>query len=125
MAMKMFTTKETAKVLRVTTRTLMRYVKEEKLKPQMMGRSWLFSEKEIKKFLEQGNPRKAPVKVERNKFSTIAPVAFIDSDDLGNDSGRKITFIPIGEIKFTQVPKVEFSSEVQKIKPEDQEKQDV
>ncbi len=49
---KLFTLKETAKILRVSERTVMRYLKSKKLKVFKLGQ-WRIKENILKKFLEK------------------------------------------------------------------------
>jgi len=49
---KLLTLKETAKILRVSERTIMRYLKSGKLKASKVGQ-WRIGEKDLKKFLEK------------------------------------------------------------------------
>ena len=55
---RLLTLKETAKILRVSERTVMRYLKSGKLKASKVGR-WRIKEKDLEKFLrESENIRK-------------------------------------------------------------------
>jgi len=49
---KLFTLKETAKILRVSERTIMRYLKSGKLKASKLGQ-WRIKESDLNKFLEK------------------------------------------------------------------------
>lgn len=49
---KLLTLKETAKILRVSERTIMRYLKSGKLKASRAGQ-WRIGENDLKKFLEK------------------------------------------------------------------------
>lgn len=49
---KLFTLKETAKILRVSERTIMRYLKSRKLKASKLGQ-WRIKESELNEFLNQ------------------------------------------------------------------------
>jgi len=49
---KLFTLKETAKILRVSERTIMRYLKSGKLKASNLGQ-WRIKESDLNKFLEK------------------------------------------------------------------------
>ena len=59
---KLFTLKETAKILRVSERTIMRYLKSGKLKACKLGQ-WRIKESDLNKFLEKhSNAQKKPKK---------------------------------------------------------------
>jgi excisionase family DNA binding protein len=49
---KLLTLKETAKILRVSERTIMRYLKSGKLKASKLGQ-WRIQESDLKKFLKE------------------------------------------------------------------------
>ena len=49
---KLLTLKETAKILRVSERTIMRYLKSGKLKASNLGQ-WRIKERDLNKFLEK------------------------------------------------------------------------
>ena len=49
---KLLTLKETAKILRVSERTIMRYLKSGKLKASKLGQ-WRIKESDLNKFLEK------------------------------------------------------------------------
>ena len=49
---KLFTLKETAKILRVSERTIMRYLKSGKLKASKLGQ-WRIKESDLEKFLKE------------------------------------------------------------------------
>ena len=49
---KLFTLKETAKILRVSERTVMRYLKSGKLKASKLGQ-WRISQKDLEEFLNK------------------------------------------------------------------------
>ena len=51
---KLFTLKETAKILRVSERTIMRYLKSGKLKASKVGQ-WRIKESDLEKFLKQNS----------------------------------------------------------------------
>lgn len=51
---KLFTLKETAKILRVSQRTIMRYLKSGKLKASKIGQ-WRIREKDLEKFLKENS----------------------------------------------------------------------
>ncbi len=51
---KLFTLKETAKILRVSERTILRYLKSGKLKASKLGQ-WRISQDNIDKFLEKSS----------------------------------------------------------------------
>jgi len=57
---KLLTLEETAKVLRVSTRTIMRYLKSGKLKASKVGR-WRIKEGDLEKFLK-GNSNEKIIK---------------------------------------------------------------
>ena len=61
---KLFTLKETAKILRVSERTIMRYLKSGKLKASKLGQ-WRIRQKDLEKFLEENsnNKRKSKKKL--------------------------------------------------------------
>jgi len=56
---KLFTLKETAKILRVSERTIMRYLKSGKLKASKLGQ-WRIKESDLERFLKltQNNRKK-------------------------------------------------------------------
>jgi len=49
---KLFTLKETAKILRVSERTIMRYLKSGKLKASKVGK-WRIKQSDLEKFLKE------------------------------------------------------------------------
>ena len=51
---KLFTLKETAKILRVSERTIMRYLKSGKLKASKLGQ-WRIKESDLEKFLKENS----------------------------------------------------------------------
>ena len=51
---KLLTLKETAKILRVSERTIMRYLKSGKLKASKVGQ-WRIKESDLEKFLKQNS----------------------------------------------------------------------
>jgi len=57
---KLLTLKETAKILRVSERTIMRYLKSGKLKASKVGR-WRIKESDLEKFLK-GNSNEKIIK---------------------------------------------------------------
>jgi len=54
---KLFTLKETAKILRVSERTIMRYLKSGKLKASKLGQ-WRIKESDLEKFLKENSNEK-------------------------------------------------------------------
>jgi len=54
---KLFTLKETAKILRVSERTIMRYLKSGKLKACKLGQ-WRIKESDLEKFLKENSNEK-------------------------------------------------------------------
>lgn len=54
---KLLTLKETAKILRVSERTIMRYLKSRKLKASKVGR-WRIKESDLEKFLKENSNEK-------------------------------------------------------------------
>ena len=54
---KLLTLKETAKILRVSERTIMRYLKSGKLKASKVGR-WRIKENDLEKFLKESSNEK-------------------------------------------------------------------
>ena len=51
---KLFTLKETAKILRVSERTIMRYLKSGKLKASKVGK-WRIKQSDLEKFLKENS----------------------------------------------------------------------
>ena len=51
---KLFTLKETAKILRVSERTIMRYLKSGKLKASKVGK-WRIKQSDLEKFLKESS----------------------------------------------------------------------
>ena len=51
---KLFTLKETAQILRVSERTIMRYLKSGKLKASKLGQ-WRIKESDLEKFLKENS----------------------------------------------------------------------
>ena len=51
---KLYTTAEVAEILKVTQRTVYNYLKAKKLKAAKVGRDWLITESNLKKFIECG-----------------------------------------------------------------------
>ena len=51
---KLFTLKETAKILRVSERTIMRYLKSGKLKASKLGK-WRIKQSDLEKFLKNNS----------------------------------------------------------------------
>ena len=64
---KLLTLKETAKILRVSERTIMRYLKSGKLKASKAGQ-WRIGESNLKKFLEKHSNAKKNQR--KNQFKT-------------------------------------------------------
>ncbi len=54
---KLFTLKETAKILRVSERTIMRYLKSGKLKASKVGK-WRIKQSDLDKFLKENSNTK-------------------------------------------------------------------
>lgn len=54
---KLFTLKETARILRVSERTIMRYLKSGKLKASKVGQ-WRIKESDLEKFLKENSNKK-------------------------------------------------------------------
>jgi len=52
--LKIYTIKETADLLQVTTRSIYSYIKEGKLHAVKIGREWRVTQKDIEKLLETG-----------------------------------------------------------------------
>ena len=52
--LKIYTIKETAELLQVTTRSIYSYIKEGKLHAVKIGREWRVTQKDIEKLLETG-----------------------------------------------------------------------
>ena len=59
---KLLTLKETAKILRVSERTIMRYLKSGKLKASKVGQ-WRIKQSELNKFLEKNSNIKRKLKL--------------------------------------------------------------
>lgn len=59
MTIKLYNTKEAAEVLRISTRTLRKYVDDGKIEALRIGRGWRFTEKGINDFISKaGNKQK-------------------------------------------------------------------
>lgn len=52
--LRIYTIKETADLLQVTTRSIYTYIKEKKLHAVKIGREWRITQKDIEKLLETG-----------------------------------------------------------------------
>ena len=52
---KLYSIKETSDILKITTRTLTTYIKEQKILARKIGGKWYISEKNLKEFLEKNN----------------------------------------------------------------------
>jgi len=48
---KLYSTQEVAKILKVTEKTVQTYIKNERLKAQKIGRRWKITESNFKKFI--------------------------------------------------------------------------
>lgn len=59
---KLLTLKETAKILRVSERTIIRYLKSERLKASKVGQ-WRIKQSELNKFLEKNSNIKRKLKL--------------------------------------------------------------
>ena len=53
MEIKVYTLKEVAEVLKVTERTLLTYIKEEKLKAKKIGGKWIISQENLQDFINK------------------------------------------------------------------------
>lgn len=49
---KVYSIKQVGKILNVTERTLLNYIKDEKLKAQKIGGKWVITEENLRKFIK-------------------------------------------------------------------------
>lgn len=63
---KVYTTSEVLEILKVTQRTLYRYIKAEQIKVIKLGREYRITEEALKEFLERGTDQNYLAKLEKH-----------------------------------------------------------